>query len=76
MAKQYEWEPVGSAPISSKGQITIPKPARDGSGLVEGVRAFVLVEHEMGLVLLTHEPPAEELIDLAAQTAKRKRASS
>jgi AbrB family looped-hinge helix DNA binding protein len=72
---QHKFEPMGSALISSQGQVTIPKPAREASGLTEG-RVMVFVERKKGEVLLTHEPPADELIELAAETAKRKRAAS
>jgi hypothetical protein len=34
---------------------------------------MVFVDRAKGAVLLTHEPPADELIELAAKTARRKR---
>jgi AbrB family looped-hinge helix DNA binding protein len=64
---------MGSASISGQGQVTIPKPAREASGLTEGVRVMVFVERQKGEVLLTHEPDADDLIELAARTARRKR---
>lgn len=67
---------MGSAAISHQGQVTLPKPARDASGLTEGSRVLVFVERQNGEILLTHEPPADELIELAAKTAKRKRAAN
>jgi AbrB family looped-hinge helix DNA binding protein len=67
---------MGSALVSSQGQVTIPKPARDASGLTEGARVLVFVERQKGEVLLTHEPEADDLIQLAARTAKRKRTAA
>jgi AbrB family looped-hinge helix DNA binding protein len=69
----HTFEPMGSASLSGQGQVTIPKPARDASGLVEGSRVMVFVDQAKGEILLTHEPPADELIALAARTARRKR---
>jgi bifunctional DNA-binding transcriptional regulator/antitoxin component of YhaV-PrlF toxin-antitoxin module len=71
----YEFEPVGSASITAQGQITLPKSAREASGLGESCRVFVFVERDKGQILLTHEPLAGDLIELAAKAARRKRSS-
>jgi AbrB family looped-hinge helix DNA binding protein len=70
---KHEFELMGSTSVSGQGQLTIPKPAREASGLTEGTRVLVFVEHTNGEILLTHEPPADDVIALAALTAKRKR---
>ena len=70
-----KFEPIGSASITGQGQVTLPKPAREASGLGENCRVLVFVERDRGQILLTHEPLAADLIELAAKAARQKRAS-
>ena len=79
---KYNFEPFGDASVSSQGQLTIPAPARDASGLVPGTPVLVFVDRERGHVLLTHRPEAEDLLRIAPQlieaaerAAKKRRAS-
>lgn len=62
-----KFEPVGSVPISGQWQVTLPKAAREACGFVEGERVFVFFAREPGQILLTHEPPEEDLVDAAAR---------
>jgi AbrB family looped-hinge helix DNA binding protein len=62
-----KFEPVGSVPISVQGQVTIPKSAREACGLGEGERVYVWFARDPGQILLTHEPPAEDLVEAAAR---------
>lgn len=73
--RNYNFEPVGDAVVSSNGQLHIPKAARDASGIVEGTGVLVFVESTQGFVLLTHQPLADDLIEAAARAAKTHRAN-
>lgn len=70
-----QFELISSAAINSQGTLTIPKPAREQSGLGESCRVLVFVEQEKGQILLTHEPLAEDLLDAATKAAQRKRSN-
>lgn len=79
----YNFEPFGEASVSSQGQVTIPAPARERSGLVAGTPVLVFVDRDGGYVLLTHRPDPEDLrkiapqlIDAASRAATKKQASS
>jgi AbrB family looped-hinge helix DNA binding protein len=70
-----DFEAAGVATISGQGQVTLPKSAREATGLMEG-RVLVFIERERGEILITHEPLADEMIELAAAAAKKRGASS
>jgi bifunctional DNA-binding transcriptional regulator/antitoxin component of YhaV-PrlF toxin-antitoxin module len=68
--RNYRFVFKGSAPLASGG-LTIPKPAREQVGLVDGSILLVFVDEELGVVLLTSSPSdeadSEKLIDLVTK---------
>jgi AbrB family looped-hinge helix DNA binding protein len=80
---KYNFEPFGDASVSSQGQVTVPGPAREASGLLPGTPVLVFVDRDSGYVLLTHRPDADDLLKIAPQlieaaerAAKKRRASA
>jgi AbrB family looped-hinge helix DNA binding protein len=71
-SKDDEWKCFGPAPISSQGQVTIPKPAREAVGFDSSEEVWVFANRD-GRVLLTHEPFVEDVLASAAKSAKQKR---
>jgi bifunctional DNA-binding transcriptional regulator/antitoxin component of YhaV-PrlF toxin-antitoxin module len=72
-SKDDEWKCFGPAPISSQGQVTIPKPAREAVGFDSSDEVWVFANRDEGRVLLTHEPVVADVLASAAKSAKRKR---
>ena len=61
--------------MSSQGQLTIPKPAREAAGLDDGL-VMVLVDRAHGFVLLTPPPKSDDALqDLASKAPKKRQAT-
>lgn len=55
---------IKGATVSSKGQITIPKPIRESLGLKEGKKVVFILEKNEAVMVPEVENPVEELKEL------------
>jgi AbrB family looped-hinge helix DNA binding protein len=60
----------GFCTITGQGQITIPAAARRAIGLEENSRVVIFADTERRVLIVGHEPPAQEVLDAVVRAGK------